>query len=88
MNLTMHNLEKCFEAGIEKNANFIAIRVSCVDMPEDELIINPIENAEDKLEYYKKAYSDDLTLKAAPQTISITGFTYGDTLGDIEEDLL
>lgn len=38
------------------------------------------------MEYYKKAYNDDLTLKSF-NGIKIVGFTYGDSYDEIQEDL-
>ena len=33
------------------------------DLPSCEIICNPYENLDKKLEYYLKAYNDNLTLK-------------------------
>lgn len=86
MNLKMKNLEECFKGAKESNATYIAVSVKNENSESAELIINPNVNFDDKLEYYKKAYSDDLILKNCDK-IRITGFTYGDTLADIEADL-
>ncbi|AYP68207.1 hypothetical protein PQE75_gp075 [Bacillus phage vB_BcoS-136] len=45
-----------------KDLNFMVIWVSGVGK-SPEMIINPRENIEEKLEYYKMAYNEDLTLK-------------------------
>ena len=54
---------------------------------DSEVIINPNANFDNKLEYYKKAYNDDLTLKSF-NGIKIIGFSYGDTYDEIEMDLV
>lgn len=40
-----------------------------------EIIINPKENIYEKIEYYKKAYNEDFTLKAKPD-IRVTEFMF------------
>lgn len=42
----------------------LCVYVSNPAMPKDEEIINPIENLEYKLAYYKSAYNDELQLIA------------------------
>lgn len=84
MELTLKNLELCFKKAIESNDKFIAVSVTIPNCEKCEEIINPRENFECKLEYYKKAYNEDLTLKAFNQ-IKIKGFMSGNnykTLGD------
>jgi len=49
-----------------------------VEMPgfeSPELIINPVENLEKKLEYYKNTYGEDLEHKHA-KGIKIIGYTF------------
>lgn len=86
MNLTMKNLEECFKGAKKYKSTYIAVCVKHDDSESAELIINPSINFDDKLQYYKNAYTEDLVLKNCDK-IRITGFTYGDTLGDIEYDL-
>ena len=52
---------------------------------DPEIIINSYENFDSKLEYYKKAYDEDLKLKTF-DGIRITDFTYGDSFAKIEYD--
>ena len=49
-----------------------------IEMPgfeSPEMIINPVENLEKKLEYYKSAYDDNLEHKNA-KGIKIIGYTF------------
>ena len=87
INLTMENLEKCFDAAMKNSAKFIGVKIRTEGNKEDEIIINPNANFENKLAYYKNAYTDDLVLKSF-NGISIIGFTYGNCFDDIEIDLL
>ena len=41
----------------------IEILIEMPDLPSCEIICNPYENLDKKLEYYLKAYNQDLTLK-------------------------
>lgn len=86
MELKMNNLKECFKVAKEKKAAWIAILVKDKNSTGEELIINPNINFDIKLAYYEKAYTDDLVLKSY-DGIRIVGFTYGDTLTDIEFDL-
>lgn len=45
--------------------------------PAPEIIVNPKKNFKSKLEYYEKAYNEDLTLKNNTD-IRITGFYFVD----------
>jgi hypothetical protein len=59
----------------KKYAKFLILEVEGAGGPHPELIINTKENIESKLEYLKKAYNEDLTLKAAPH-IKITYYEF------------
>lgn len=86
MNLTMENLEKCFELAKARKMPFIGVKVQMPGFEKPEVIINPIENFDAKLAYYQKAYNDDLTLKTF-SGIKIVGLGYGDSYSDIEYEL-
>lgn len=87
MDLKMNNLEICFWSAKRVNAKFVGVKVWTEGMDECELIINPYENIDKKLEYYKTAYNEDLVLKVF-NGVKIVGFTYGDSLEEIEKDLI
>lgn len=87
MELTLDHLERCFNAAKEKKAKYVGILVSMKGFPAEELIVNEFVNYDKKLEYYKNAYNDNLTLKAT-DAIKIVAFTYGNSLSLIENDLI
>lgn len=62
--LSMKDLEKCFENAIRQGSQYIAVKIEMKGLEGEEIITNPRCNFGAKLEYYKKAYNDDLTLKA------------------------
>lgn len=71
---TLEELEKGFEFIMESsNAKGIAVHIEMPDLEKPEIIMNPKENFAKKLEYYKKAYTDDLKLKTFDK-IKIVGY--------------
>ncbi|MEG1310475.1 MAG: hypothetical protein RR942_06570 [Romboutsia sp.] len=82
--LKINNLEKCFEEAKKDEVEFVGVLISMDGFKRPEIIINGYENFDKKLEYYKGAYNEDLTLKAAPNKVKIIGFTMGDTFEEIE----
>lgn len=88
MGVTMKDaLVSCFNAAKANNSQFIAVVVRTKDYPEDEVIINRIENVDAKLEYYIMAYDDDMRLRYN-KDIRIIGFTHADSFDEIQADLV
>ena len=79
-------LEQCFYEASQQGKKYVGIKVQMQGFPKAEIIINENENFDSKFEYYKKAYNEDLTLKAF-SGIKIIGFTYADSFQEIENDL-
>lgn len=75
-------LEDVFISAYRCNCNYVGVRIRGVGKG-DEFIINPHHNILDKLEYYKKAYNNDLTLKSNPN-IKIVGLAYGSNFDEIQ----
>ena len=64
----MSKLEKFIETleyAILNNKG-IRVLITMPDLPKPEMIVNPSDNVKTKLEYYKKAYNDNLELKNNP----------------------
>lgn len=85
--ISMESLEKHFEVAVQNGENFVAIEVTMNGFPKPEVIVNPIENAKDKIEYYKKTYDGKLNHRFA-DGIKITGFASGKSMEELEEDLM
>ena len=85
--LTMTDLESVFNQAIGLGVNYIGVRIQMQGFDEPEVIINPKENFETKLAYYKKAYNEDLTLKTF-NGIKIIGCEYGDSFNEIADWLI
>jgi len=86
--LTLENLDRCFEMAKRSEAKFIGVAIRVPNAPTKEIIINGRENFEAKIEYYKKTYDNDLSHKIVGDILKIVGFTYGNTFAKIQDDLL
>jgi len=59
---SMEELETFFNT-VPDEATHMEVYVEHPNLPEPEVIMNPISNMCKKIEYYKSAYNDNLTLK-------------------------
>ena len=85
--MTIYSLERCFNEAKFMERKYIGVQIAMEGFTKSEIIINESENFDSKLAYYKKAYNEDLTLKAF-NGIRIIGFTFGESFDDIEDDLI
>ena len=81
-NFNMKNFKKMFEEAIDNNKKYCAIVVENSDYKKPEIIINLRENFEDKLEYYLRAYDENLVLKNC-EKIKISKAIFSNNLRDI-----
>ncbi|GLO66237.1 hypothetical protein [Oceanobacillus kimchii] len=65
---------------VKEDANWMIIEVKAFNN-EPEIIINPKENFESKLEYYSNAYNEDLTLKSN-SNIRIVAYDFAEAIQD------
>lgn len=81
--LTLKNVEIAVSRAVEVDSKYFGVIIKNEIINQEELIINTVENMMDgKLDYYKNAYNNNLTLKSQPK-IRIAGFTYGKTINEI-----
>lgn len=85
--MNINNLENCFYGAKKFNKKYVGVLIEMPNSPKPEIIINEYENFDSKLDYYKNAYNEDLTLKSFNK-IKIIGFSYGDSFQDMENDLI
>lgn len=57
--------------------DYMMVLVSVNDSKFPEIIINTKSNFEEKMKYYRNAYSNDLTLKSNPN-VRIVGYAFFD----------
>lgn len=60
----IQSLENCFNMATKYKKKYVAVIIKMQGFESPELIINTTKNFKEKLEYYKKAYNEDLTLKS------------------------
>lgn len=84
---SMKNLEAWTLNAIECGMRYMGVLVAMEGFPEPEVIINENANFRAKLDYYMKAYGEDMRLKSF-RGIKIIGYTFGDSFGEIEWELL
>ena len=85
--LNKENLKKCFAIAKEENVNYVGLLIEMPNFEMPELIINPKENFDKKLEYLLNTYDDNLEHKYS-KSVKIIGLTFGETCEDAEHDLL
>lgn len=83
MNSKKRELIDTFNKAVEDNYGFVFVTVYIKDTPTEEIIINPIENATMKTNYYANAYDDNLKLKVNPD-IEITNFGAFNNLEELD----
>jgi len=80
-------LTNILEMAVEVEAKYIAVMIEFEGLDAPEIIINPIENALEKIEYYKNTYDYNLNHRYS-KGIRIVNASYGDNFGVIEYELL
>jgi len=81
--LTMKDLEQCFRDARFMNSLYVGIQIETRGSEGLETIINPSENFDAKLEYYKSAYTNELVLNKF-DGIKIVNFGFGDCYDELE----
>lgn len=77
---------KIFDAAMKSCCLYIGVGVQTEGSSRPEIIINPVENFEEKLRYYKAAYDEDMVLASAKgkKDIRIIAVAAGDSFSDIQ----
>lgn len=75
-----------YNKGIERNRQFMAVKIETEGNPGPEVIINSAENFDKKIAYYLKAYDDNMELikaKEVGKRIAIVDIMLTNNLNDI-----
>ena len=75
MEIKMKDLEFAVEMAI-KESKSLSLLISLPGLDSPEMITNPVENLEKKLEYYKATYDDNLEHRHA-KGIKVVGYSIG-----------
>ena len=84
--MTKQKFREIVNEGIDRNRNFMVVKIETEGNPAPEIIINPAENFDQKIIYYDKAYNEDMELikaKEAGKTIRITDALMTSNLNDL-----
>lgn len=76
------HLVATFNEAIVEDAQYVFVECYAEGSPASEIIVNPIENAKLKRDYYDRAYDDNLKLHNAP--VHILTFGYFDNMSQLE----
>lgn len=71
--ISLVDLLKTGEEALKNNAYFYVQVMAFTEVPE--LILNPVQNIEGKLDYYQRTYDENLKMKANPM-IKIVDYGY------------
>jgi hypothetical protein len=80
-------LTEVFTEALNQKENFIAVKVTMPGCEGHEVIVNPFENIEFKLDYYRKIYNDNLEMEKVPG-LAIVGWAYGESYAEICDKLM
>ncbi len=85
MKTKKQRFREIFEGFVNDGAKYVGVYVKAPNVPEPELILNPVVNAKEKLKYYMKAYNDDMQLNTVSsiKVLAVTGAIY---LEDVEDN--
>ena len=72
---TMKDLEFAVEMAMKQNKS-LSLLITLPGLDSPEMITNPVENLEKKIEYYKVTYGENLEHKHA-EGIKIVGYSIG-----------
>ncbi len=84
--MTKQEFNQLVNEGIDRNKNFIMVKIETEGNPDVEIIVNSKENFDQKIKYYEKAYNDDMELikaKEAGKIIRITDVLMTSNLTDL-----
>lgn len=70
----MSDLEYAFEKAKQQGSR-IGVKIVMPGFDYPEIIVNPYENLDKKLEYYKKTYDDDL-MHIKAEGVQIIGYEF------------
>jgi len=88
VDLTLENLEGCFKSAKKRKYLYVGVKIQVEDFEKSEIIISHAANFDRKLETYRRAYNEDLTMKNMDDKYKILGFTYANSFKGIEDDLV
>lgn len=87
MKRTLNELRDVFNVAKNNSGSFVAVVVKMKEFPKNEVIINSYENIALKLEYYEKAYDENLNHRFS-EGISIVDFMWANSIEQLSRYFL
>ena len=84
--MNKEKFKRIVDEGIERERNFMIVKIVTEGSPAPEIIINPSENFTDKVRYYLNNYTDDMELinaKKAGRSVRIVDVLMTRNLNDL-----
>lgn len=84
--MNKQRFKEIIKEGISRKRNFMVVKIETEGNPGAEIIINPVENFDQKIKYYDKAYNDNMELITAKEhgkTIKIIDALMTSNLNDL-----
>ena len=85
--LMLNKLEQTFETAKKINIKHVAIGIKFEDLDGIEVIVNPLENADEKLKYYKDVYDKNGVHKYS-KNIRIVAVAAGDNVKHLYDNII
>jgi hypothetical protein len=83
----MDNLKNNFQGAKDNNAKYVGLLIETKGDKNPKVIIDSSEVFDTRLKYYIETYDEQLNHRTK-EGIKISGFTYGNSVEDIEIDLI
>lgn len=84
--MTKGTFKQYVKESIDRNKEFMVVKIATEGNPAPEIIINPSANFEQKISYYEKAYNENMELikaKEAGKLIRVTDVLFTSNLNDL-----
>ena len=84
--MNKQKFKRIIDEGISRKRSFLVVKIETEGNPGAEIIINPVENFDQKIKYYDKAYNDNMELikaKEAGKLIKIIDVLMTSNLNDL-----
>ena len=84
--MNKEKFKQIIDEGITRRRSFLVVKIITEGNPAPEIIINPVENFDQKIRYYDKAYNENMELikaKESGKLIKITDVLMTSNLNDL-----
>lgn len=83
MELTMKNLDKCFNGAYNEEAKYIGVLIAIKQQHTYKTVIVSVDSFPSEQKFLRETYNDDLTHKYS-EGLRIVGFTHANSFAEIQ----